>query len=233
MPFFPGFCYKPFPAMAGHKNIFTLNRPGKMITLYGVPRSRALRCLWMLEEVGVPYQLEKIMGTDGSRTSPDYTAVNPNQKIPAMRDGGLVLWESLAINMYLAEKYGGALWPGTPQARGLAHQWSLWAIGELDPPLFTTIYHRLLAGEENQDEEQAVRAEEKLQKPLGVLNGALNTHPFLLGGAFTVADLNVASVMTWAPWSRVNLTAFPNLAAWLKGCTERPASKKALAMMQG
>ena len=202
-----------------------------MITLYGVPRSRALRCLWMLEEAGVPYRLEKVMGGDGSRTAPAYTAINPNQKIPALRDGDLVLWESLAINLYLAEKYGGALWPETPEARGLVYQWGLWALGEMDPGLFTVLYHRLLAAEENRDEEMAVQAEETLQKPLGVLNSALETHTFLLGGAFTIADLNVASVVSWAPWAQVNLTPFPAVRDWLNGCLERPASKKTLAML--
>ncbi|MEE8433910.1 MAG: glutathione S-transferase family protein [bacterium] len=202
-----------------------------MITLYGVPRSRTLRCLWMLEEVGVPYQLEKVVSSDGGKNSPEYTAINPNQKIPALRDGDLVLWESLAINQYLAEKYGGALWPETPEARGLAYQWGLWALGELDPYLSTALYHRLLASEENRDEEMAAQAEATLQKPLGVLNAALESHAFLLGGVFTIADLNVASVVSWAPWARLNLTPFPAAAAWLNGCLERPASKKALAML--
>ena len=202
-----------------------------MITLYGVPRSRTLRCMWMLEEVGVPYRLEKVASSDGSKTSPEFSAINPNQKIPALRDGDLVLWESLAINLYLAEKYGGALWPGTPETRGLAHQWSLWATGELDPRLFTALYHRLLAAEENRDEEMAFQAEEILQKPLAVLNAALESHDFLLGGVFTIADLNVASVVAWAPWARLNLTPFPAVTAWLNESLERPASKKAMAML--
>lgn len=204
-----------------------------MITLYGVPRSRALRCIWMLEEVGVPYRLEKVMGSDGGSTAPAYTLINPNQKIPALRDGDLVLWESLAINLYLAEKYGGALWPGTPEDRGLTHQWSLWANGELDPLLYTTLYHRLLAPEGNRDQEAAAKAEAALQKPLGVLNAALDTNAFLLGDDFTVADLNVASVTTWAARSRVDLGGFPALTAWRNGCLERPASKKTLAMLGG
>lgn len=203
-----------------------------MITLYGVPRSRTLRCIWMLEEVGAPYRLEKSPASDGSWHSPEYTAINPNRKIPSLRDGELVLWESLAINQYLAEKYGGTLWPETPEARGLVYQWGLWANGELDPHLFTAIYHRLLAAEAHRDEEKAVQAEATLQKPLGVLNAALESHAFLLGDAFTAADLNVASVVTWALWARVDLTAFPAAAAWLNGCLERPASKKALAKLQ-
>lgn len=202
-----------------------------MITLYGIPRSRALRSIWMLEEVGVPYQIENIVPGEGSLTSPGFTKINPNQKIPALRDDDLVLWESMAINLYLAEKYGGALWPGSPGDRGLAQQWSLWANGELDPRLFTALYHRMLASEENRDEELAAQAEEALQKPLGVLNTALDSHAFLLGGAFTVADLNVASVMTWGPWARLNLTPFPKLTAWLNGCLDRPASKKTLALL--
>ena len=80
-----------------------------MVKLYGVPRSRAMRSLWMLEEVGVPYENVKTMfGPTGSRT-PEFLRINPNGHIPAMVDGDLVLWESLAINLYLARKYGKAL----------------------------------------------------------------------------------------------------------------------------
>ncbi len=202
-----------------------------MITLYGVPRSRTLRCIWMLEEVGAPYRLEKSPASDGSWHSPEYTEINPNRKIPALRDGELVLWESLAINQYLAEKYGGTLWPETPEARGLVYQWGLWANGELDPHLSTALFHRVLAAEEDRDEETATQAEATLKKPLDVLNSALETHTFLLGGAFTIADLNVASVVSWAPWAQVNLTPFPAVRDWLNGCLERPASKKTLAML--
>ena len=72
-----------------------------MIVLYGIARSRAQRNIWMLEELGQPYRLESVTYSDGGNLTPEYLAVNPNGKIPALRDGELVLWESLAINLYL------------------------------------------------------------------------------------------------------------------------------------
>lgn len=204
-----------------------------MITLYGHSPSRIARCIWMLEETGVSYRIDDLSAYDQARKSTEFTAINPNQKVPALKDGEFVMWESLAINMYLAESYAPNLWPQSPAGRAGAMQWSLWAIGELDPRLFTALLHRMLLPEERREEAQAVEADAALQKPLGVLNGELEKSPFLLGKAFSVADLNVASVVSWARFGRVDLSPFPVLKAWLKGCLERPASQKALAVLKG
>jgi glutathione S-transferase len=82
-----------------------------MIKLYGIPASRASRCLWMLEELGVKYENVPTHFI-GDVKKPDYLKLNPNGHIPTLDDEGLVLWESLAINLHLARKYGkGSLWP--------------------------------------------------------------------------------------------------------------------------
>ena len=80
-----------------------------MLQLYGNARSRAMRCLWMLEEVGQPYQLvDKSLRADDLHSA-DYLKLNPNARIPTLVDGELVLWESMAINLYLAQKYPGPM----------------------------------------------------------------------------------------------------------------------------
>lgn len=199
-----------------------------MITLYGITRSRALRCLWMLEELGVPYQRELVAQADVK--NPDYLKINPNAHIPAMSDDGLVLFESLAINLYLADKYAGesGLWPRSVEDRGRCYQWSVWAMTELEGPALDALRHRALLPEEQRSEEAFAKAGQALRKPLGVLEGALADRPYLLGETFTAADLNVSSVGNWAQISKAPMDDFPKTVDWLNRCTGRPTFRKAL-----
>jgi glutathione S-transferase len=201
-----------------------------MITLYGVPRSRALRCLWMLEETGVPYKNEKIMfGPAGSRTA-EYMRINPNGHIPALTDGDLVLWESLAINLYLARKYGQALWPKSVEDEGRTYMWSTWAMTELEPPVITAFVNRVMLPEVQRDAAAADAAAQTFRGPLGVLEGALAGKDYLVEGRFSVADLNVASVLMLAGLASLSLEGAPSVQGWLTRSTQRPALQRALAM---
>ena len=200
-----------------------------MIVLYGIARSRAQRCIWMLEELGQPYRLETVTYRGGGTRTPDYLAVNPNGKIPALRDGDLVLWESLAINLYLAEKYGGGLWPATVEDRGRAGQWSHWAMGELEGHLLTML-EAAPEGEAEEVSAAVADAEAALKKPLSILNDALSGRPHLLGADFSVADLNVAVIAAWGLWAGMDLSPHPALHIWLTACLERPAARKMIAM---
>jgi glutathione S-transferase len=193
-----------------------------MITLYGIPRSRAMRPLWMLEELGIPYQSEKVSFI-GETRKPEFLRLNPNGHIPVLKDGDLVLWESLAINLYLARKYDKGLWPKTVEDEGRAYQWSVWAMTELEEPLLTTLLHRMFFPPEQRDAKKAEDAAERFKQPLSVLEGALAGKQYLLGNgnAFSVADLNVASVISWAPLAGLELSK--NVQGWVGRCTARPA----------
>jgi len=104
-----------------------------MLKLFGQTRSRASRSLWMLEEIGIPYEHMPVQPYTESRSA-EYLHINPNGHIPSLEDDGFVLWESLAINMYLAETYAGApLWPAGAKDHALVYQWSLWAANEIEP----------------------------------------------------------------------------------------------------
>jgi glutathione S-transferase len=186
-----------------------------MLQLYGNPRSRAMRCLWMLEEVGTPYQLvEKTTRADDLQT-PEYLRLNPNARIPTLVDGDLVLWESMAINLYLAQKYDGPMHCAGPDVLGLAAQWSVWAMLEIEGLLLHLLEHRALLAEFARDPSVTERTELLLKKPLGVLNGALTPRGYLAGNSFTVADLNVAGILMWAKMARMDLSAYPELTRWL------------------
>ena len=193
-----------------------------MIQLYGNSRSRAMRCLWMLEEVGKPYQLvEKSLRAD-DLLSADYLRLNPNARIPTLVDGDVVLWESMAINLYLSQKYDGPM-HANADVLGLAAQWSFWAMLEIEHLLLDLLGHRVLLPEFSRDISVVEKDELLLKKPLGVLNGGLAKGGHLAGVSFTVADLNVASILAWGKMARLDLSAHPDLARWLDGCLARPA----------
>lgn len=194
-----------------------------MLQLYGNPRSRAIRCLWMLEEIGKPYQLvEKTTRADDLQTA-EYLRLNPNARIPTLVDGDLVLWESMAINLYLAQKYDGPMHCAGPEVLGIAAQWSFWAMLEIEHLLLHLLEHRALLAEFSRDLSAVERNELLLKKPLGVLNNALSGRDYLAGNSFTVADLNVAGILVWAKMARLDLSAYPELARWLNACLSRPA----------
>jgi glutathione S-transferase len=202
-----------------------------MIKLYGVPGSRAMRSLWMLEEVGVPYENVKTHFVGGTRT-PEYLKINPNGKIPALQDGELILWESLAINLYLGRKYDKGLWPKTIEGEGHAFKWSIWAMTEAEGPVLQALLHRTFLPEDQRDPKKAEEGAQNFQAPLKVLDDALAGRQCLLGDTFTVADLNVASVVGWAPMAGIDLSSVPNAAAWLGRCTARPAYGRVMALMR-
>jgi glutathione S-transferase len=194
-----------------------------MLQLYGNPRSRAMRCLWMLEEVGKPYQLvEKSLRQDDLHSA-DYLRLNPNARIPTLVDGDVVLWESMAINLYLAQKYEGPMHCASAAVIGLAAQWSFWAMLEIEHLLLDLLGHRVLLPEFSRDISVVERDQLLLKKPLGILNDCLAKRSHLAADNFTVADLNVASILVWGKMARLDLSAYPDLVRWLDGCLARPA----------
>ena len=197
-----------------------------MLQLDGNPLSRAMRCLWMLEEIGEPYQLiEKSTRVDDLQ-SPEYLRLNPNARIPTLVDGDVALWESMAINIYLAQKFQGPMHCGSPEALGKAAQWSFWAMLELEELLLELLNHRAVLPEPVRDPSHAERSELLLQKPLRVLNSSLGERQCLAGDGFSVADLNVASILVWGKMARLDLSANPNVARWLNVCLTRPAYRR-------
>jgi len=196
-----------------------------MTKLHGTSRSRSARSLWALEELGVKYEHFPIPTTEAK--SAENLKRNPNGHVPVLEDDGAVVWESMAINLYLAEKYGkNLLWPPEPAARADIYKWSFWAMTEVEPHLITILRNRVMNPPEQRDEKAAQAAVEALKAPLNVLEGALKGKEYLLGKNFTITDLNVAAVMSWAPMMKLDLSSTPNVQAWLQKCLGREANKK-------
>ena len=197
-------------------------------TLYGISGSRALRSIWAIEEVGIDYQHVQTNFSADSK-SPDYLQVNPNGRIPALVDGDIQLFESMAINLYLAKTYGGKLYPQNAAAEAATWQWSVWGISEIEPLQMQIVVQKLFMPEDKRDAGVIERAGKGLQRPLQVLDDALTGRDWLVGKDFSVADLNVAAVMLLLKMIDFDYAGFSNVQRWAEACYARPALARAQA----
>jgi glutathione S-transferase len=187
----------------------------------------------MLEELGVPYENVPVSFV-GDAQKPEYVAKNPNARVPTLEDeDGLLLFESMAINLHLAEKYDKGFRPKSIPERAQIVQWSFWGMTEIEPGLVETFLNRVMLPEAQRSATAADAGEQKLQRPLAVLDRALAETGWLVGDRFTAADLNVASILGLATLARIDLAKFPNVARWLSACMKRPAAQKIFAARRG
>jgi glutathione S-transferase len=199
------------------------------LRIYGIARTRAFRTLWIAEELGLDYEHLPIEIGDAGARSPQFLAINPNGRLPFIDDDGFVLYESLAITLYLAKKHSaGKLYPGSLEAEAKAWQWSFWAIAEVDRGVNIWSLHAVRLPPAERDAAKRDEALKVVAAPFRVLDAAVGKQRYLLGDGFTVADLNVAAVISRA--IDMDLGAVPNLKAWLTRCLDRPAARKALAL---
>jgi glutathione S-transferase len=201
------------------------------LKIYGVASSRAARALWAAEELGLSYEHVKTPFSGGAPRTPEMLKINPNGRIPVIDDDGVIVWESMAINLYLAKKAGGALAPKDIVEDSQMTMWSIWAMTECEKAALQILFHRVVLPEDKRDERAAQDAIATLRGPLGVLESALKAGGGqLVGGRFTMADLNVAAVLSWSRPARDLYADFPGVTAWLKACLDRPAQKKVQGM---
>jgi glutathione S-transferase len=197
------------------------------LRIYGIARTRAYRALWMAMELGLDYEHLPIEIGDAGARSPEFLAINPNGRLPVIVDDQFVLFESLAITLYLAKKYG-KLYPGTLEGEAKAWQWSFWAIAEVDRGVNIWSLHAVRLPPQERNAALREEALKVIAAPFQVLDAALAKTPYLLGDDFTVADLNVAAVISRA--IDMDLSAVPHLKAWLTRCLDRPAARAALEL---
>lgn len=196
--------------------------------LYGISGSRALRAIWGIEETGVEYEHVPQHFRD-AKSSAEYTAINPNGRIPALVDGDLVLFESMAINLYLAKTYGGDLYPRDAAGEAKAWQWSVWAISEIEPLQMQIVIQKLFVPADKRDQAVIDNAVKGLDRPFRVLDAELAGRPYLLGDRFTVADLNVAAVTMLLDMVQQDYSQYVNVKRWMTACQARPALARARA----
>jgi glutathione S-transferase len=199
------------------------------LRIYGIARTRAFRALWIAKELGLDYEHLPIEIGDAGARSPEFSRLNPNGRLPFIDDNGFVLCESLAITLYLAKKHSlGDLYPSALEDEAKVWQWTSWALTEVDRGVNIWSLHAVRLPEAERDPAKRDEALKVLAKPFKVLDAAVTEQDYLLGSQFTVADLNVAAVISRAV--DMDLSAVPNLKAWLTRCLERPAAREAMAL---
>jgi glutathione S-transferase len=200
-----------------------------MIRFFGSPASSSGRTHWLLEELQVPYEYRRVNTREGQTRTPEFLAMNPSGNIPFLEDGDIKLFESVAINFYLAEKYGGSLWMTALPERALIYQWSLWAVATLQPVVLDIMYHSAMLPEPQRDARVVERARASLTRYLQTLETSLDQKQYLVSDTFSVADINAGSAVNIAPAVGFSLDAYPTSKAWLQRLKARPAYQKAAA----
>lgn len=201
--------------------------------LYSAPRTRAIRARWLLEELGVPYELVKLDLARQENTTPAYLAVNPLGEVPALVDGDVTLLESLAICLHLADRFPEKhLAPRVGSAeRGPYYQWMAFAEAHLDPIVMEFYRHAQLPEEQKASahaKEELAKHRTRLTAVLDVIQGGLGGREFLVGGAFTAADVVMASILHLAYTLKL-LDGHPRLVEYAHRHAQRPAVRKAVS----
>jgi glutathione S-transferase len=196
-----------------------------MIEFYGSPMSSSGRTHWMLEEVGVAYDYKRVDTRAGQTRTPEFLRMYGGGKIPVLRDGDLVLGESMAINFYLAEKYKPELMPDDMLGRAQTYQWSFWALTNLQPDLLSIMFDSMLP-EEARDPGAYGPVKKRVHELLKFFEDGLSGKHYLVGERFSVADVNAGSVMNLALATGM-LADYPHISAWMTRLTARPAFVRA------
>ncbi|MFT3689469.1 glutathione S-transferase family protein [Paenirhodobacter sp.] len=210
-----------------------------MITIWGVCRSRATRNIWALEELGLPWRLRPVIqanrllakGIDPAAPdapfntrSREFLRLSPAGAVPVLEEDGFVLSESLAINLYLAGKTDGPLGPATPREEAQMLQWTLFGATSVESPALAI--QTLFGAGRSADDPEVKAAEDSLLRPLAVLEAHLTTHSHIVGGRFTIADINMAEILRYAQPDAALMGRFPRVKGWLELCQSRPAFKR-------
>ena len=196
--------------------------------LYFFQQSRATRVRWMLEELGIPYDLAPVDMLKGEHKHPDYLKVHPLGALPAIKDDGGPLFESAAIIMHLADKYSEKKLapPVGTYERGEYYQWILFAMTEMEPHLVTIAQHTRFLPEAERSTDAVARATKRFKAAASVIEEHIKNRDFILGNVFSAADVVQGGVLFFAKRIKQSNEDMPALNKYLKRLLERPAAQK-------
>ena len=197
--------------------------------VYFAPNSRAVRTVWLLEEIGQPYELERFTLGQKEMRAPEYTRINPNGRVPTLIDGDTTISESTAIAQYLGAKYAPELTPG-PDAANFAMylQWLNYAEGMIMPPINNYVVETILLPPDRRNPEMAARALKLLNRVLVAAEAHMEGRDFIAGD-FTIADTITGHAVIMSRRLGADFGNSPNLAAYADRLEARPAFKSAEA----
>jgi glutathione S-transferase len=197
--------------------------------LYEFPPTRSIRARWTLQELGVPFESITVNMLAGEHKSPEFLKINPAGKLPVLIDGDLTLTESLAIVIYLGEKYlDHGFVPKDLGQRAEMNKWLLFAATELEQPLWRIARNTAVYPEEKRIAADVVRAREDFVSMAPVLDEHLKARQFLVGDTVTIADFVMAYTLDWANEIQL-LESFPRLQAYMTRMYQRPNAAPRIA----
>lgn len=195
------------------------------------PMTSATRIHWALEELEIPFEKRKVDLAKGEQKTPEFLAQNPNGKVPLLVADGAAIFESLAILLYLGERYGveKGLFPAERMERAQAVTWMCWAqvsLAEAATRILRNTSERIPAEERN--EKAAATAGKELDDLLAIADAAMAGKTYLLGEKFSFADLAITGYAPFFTYVGTDLSKFENVQAWFARCTARPALARAM-----
>lgn len=197
--------------------------------LYGTPPTRALRVIWLLNELGIPCEIVPVDLMAGGQHAPEFLALNPAALVPVLVDGDVVLTESSAIPLYLAEKYPDkGLIPADLVARAQMYRWIFFLVTEIEQPLWRIARHTQMYAEAERLPAEVALATRDCKAMVEVLEAHMEGRAFLVGDRPTVVDFNAAYTLDWANEARMLIDA-PRLRAYLATMYTRPSAPMTIA----
>ena len=189
--------------------------------------NQVIQILWTLSELGVEYKRHSIGTESGDLETKEYKSLNPNSKIPTIRDNGFVLWESHAVIRYLAKQYGtGSLYPDDPQKAALSDQWMTWSSDSFMGTFFPVFWQLVRTEEKDRDYRKVVEMAQHSAKILKVLDDHLVMNDFVVGDQFTFGDIPLGVLIHKYFVLDIERPSLPGVEAWYERLKERPAFKE-------
>ena len=200
-----------------------------MMKLYGAPPTRALRVIWLLNELGLEYEMLPVDLLQGGNQQQDFLTLNPAGKVPVLVDGSLVLTESAAIQLYLADKNPQAGFiPEAVEDRAQMYRWIFFLVTEIEQPLWRIARHSFVYPEENRLPQDVSLARQECVEMVAVLERHMEKREFMVGDRLSVADFNAAYILDWANEEKM-LDGAPRLREYLRSMYARPTAPPTIA----
>lgn len=200
-----------------------------MLKLYGTPPTRALRVVWLLNELGLEHELHPVDLMQDEHHQQNFLSLNPAAKVPVLVDGDLVLTESAAIQLYLAEKYPQAGFiPETLEDRAQMYRWMFFLVTEVEQPLWRIARHTFVYPDEKRIPQDVELARQECLEMIAVLERHMSEREFIVGDRLSVADFNAAYTLDWANTEEM-LESAPRLRDYLKAMYSRPTAPPTIA----
>lgn len=194
--------------------------------------SNVMKVIWLLEELGLPYERVDVGGPFGGTNTPEYIAMNPNRNVPTLVEGDFVLWESNAILRYLAAAnvQDSPMWPQDLKARASIDRWMDWQQTVLNRPQSTVFLGLVRTAPERRDGAAIAAAAKEVGLAWGLLDAVLGRVPYVAGPEFTLADIALGIHMhRWFAFD-IERPSLPHLRGWYDRLLTRPAYRAHVAL---